>query len=153
MCLLFVAVVIALCLYKQCVADTCQSIADLAWVNFAVHLFVDATTKMHCFTNETWQLIRNWNPLFWLFRMKAKQGSKTIRTTRHKRRDALINYYYYCWKCCVNTYISCLSHINGPRLQITFVSHQHHWNFFRIFDSLNLLTISSYCVNETKYIN
>lgn len=42
------------------------------------------------------------------------------------------------------SYISRLIHINCPRLQITFVTHQHHRHFFSIFNALYLFTICSF---------
>jgi hypothetical protein len=43
----------------------------------------------------------------------------------------------------INTYVSCLSHIYGPCLQITFVAHQNHRHLLSIFHTLYLFTICS----------
>ena len=44
----------------------------------------------------------------------------------------------------MTTYIPRLSHINGPRLQITFVAHQHHRHLFSILHTFYLFTICSW---------
>lgn len=41
------------------------------------------------------------------------------------------------------TYVSRLTHVNCPCLQITFVAHQHHRHFFRILNAFYLFTICS----------
>lgn len=54
----------------------------------------------------------------------------------------------YDWNWFKPTYISCLIHVHGPRLQIAFVADQHHWHLLRIFNTFDLLSIGSCKFNE-----
>lgn len=48
----------------------------------------------------------------------------------------------------ISTYLSSGVHIDRPRLQVAFVTHQHHGHLFGVFDTFDLLSICSWNWNK-----